>query len=165
TNEPNFSHRLDRGVLRTAARPNRSCADFNCAHFIAPHLDARANFIANFACAGEAFFLHAAERTGIWKTPVQSPGHTGKNWASLGTGFIADRDHVGEQLARFEDVEHGLSLLLRNINPDLAHRFHRQRVELSRFEPGTVRLELDAANLVEKRFRNLTPSAVMNKDV
>jgi hypothetical protein len=53
---------------------------------------------------------------------------------------------------------------LRNIDPDLAHRFDCQRVELSRLKAGTVRFELIAANLPEKRFSHLAASAVMDTD-
>jgi len=57
-----------------------------------------------------------------------------------------------------------VSLILRNIDPDLAYRFDRQRVEPPRFKPGAVRLKIIAANLFQKRFRHLAAGAVMNTD-
>ena len=82
----------------------------------------------------------------------------------LRIALVANRDHVGEQFAGFENVEHGLSLILRNIDPDLAHRFDGQRVERFRFEPRAVCFKQIDTDLVEKRFRHLAASAVMNTD-
>src|SRR5260370_37693855 len=104
------------------------CARLERAHFVAPDFNARANLVADFACAGEALFACTAERARIWKAPVQSPGHPGKDRAAFGATFVTYCDYVGEQLAGFENVEHGLSLILRNIHLDLAHRFDCQRI-------------------------------------
>ena len=135
------------------------------AHFVAPHLDVRADLVADLTRVGEALFMHPAERGGIGKTPVQPPSHTGEDGAALGATFVADGDHVGESgscRTGSEHVEYRLSLLLRNINPDLAHRFHCQRIELSWFEPGAVRFKMIAANFIKKRFGHLAAGAVMN---
>src|SRR4029450_3373497 len=140
------------------------CARLHRTYFVAPHLKARADLVTDFTCAAEALFTRAAERGRIWKTPVQSLGHTCKDWTTVRIALVADRDHVGEQFARSENVEHGLSLILRNIDPDLAPRFDCQRVEAPRFEPGAVRLKIMAANLLQKRFRHLAAGAVVNTD-
>ena len=95
---------------------------------------------------------------------MQSLGHTGKDRAAPGAAFVADRDHIGKQFTGFENVEHGLSLILRNIDPNLAHRFDCHRIESARFQPGAVRLEMIAANFVKKRFRHLAAGAVMDTD-
>ncbi len=134
------------------------------AHFVAPHFDARANLVADFPRTCEALVVCATERGRIWKTPVQSLGHARKNRTTLGGALVADSDYVGEQFARFENIEYGLSLILRNIDPDLAHCFDGQRVERSRFEPGAVCFKQIDTDLVEKRFRHLAASAVMNTD-
>src|SRR5439155_21050719 len=118
--------------------------------------------ITDFKYACEAFFACAAERSWIRKTPVQSLGHASKDGTTPRTALVADRDHVGEQLAGFENIEHGLSLILRNIHPDLAHRFHCQRIERAGFQPGAVRFKIIAANLVKKRFGHLAAGAVVD---
>jgi hypothetical protein len=157
--------RRSQSLFATQARSFRSePGRLRGAYLVAPHLDARTNLVADFACAGKPLFARAGKRGRIWKTPVQPLGHTGKNRAAFSAGFVADRDHVSEQLAGFEDVEHGLSLILRNINPDFAHRFDGQRVERSRLQPSAVRFELTAANLVKKRLRHLAAGAVVNTD-
>ena len=166
----NAEARMDQSRCRQGTKQDdqgrriESANRLNGTRLVAPHFKAGANLVADFARAGKALFVCAAERGWIWKTPVQSLGHTGKDRAALGAAFVADRDHVGEQFAGFENVEHGLSLILRNINPNLAHRFDRQRVESPRFEPSALRLKMIAANLFQKRFRHLAAGAVMDTD-
>src|SRR4029453_8399596 len=94
------------------------CARFHRTLFVAPHFNSRADLVADFAGAGEALLMCARQLGWIWKTPVQSLGDTSKDGTTLRTALVADRDRVGEQFAGFEDIEHGLSLILRNINSD-----------------------------------------------
>ncbi len=108
--------------------------------------------------------MRAGERGRIWKTPVQSRRYSGKDGTALGAGLVADCDDVGEKFARFEDAEHGLSLILRNINPDLAHRFDCNWVECARLQSRAVRFKIIAADIVEKRFGHLAAGAVMDTD-
>ena len=54
--------------------------------------------------------------------------------------------------ARSQMAEAFLKEILRNIDPDLAHRFDRQRVEPPRFKPGAVRLKIIAANQTHSVF-------------
>ena len=68
----------------------------NGTQLVAPHLNARADLVADFACAGEALFTAADEPGWIWKTPMQSFSHTREDWAPLGAALVAHRDHVGE---------------------------------------------------------------------
>src|SRR5213592_1853980 len=85
------------------------------AHFVAPHLDAGADLVADFTRARETFFACAGERGGIGKTPVQLHRCAGKDWTAFRAAFIADGDHIGESgscRTGFEDVEYGLSLLM-----------------------------------------------------
>ncbi len=126
----------NKGKSREGCLERIDCARFHRTYFVAPHLKARADLVADFTCAGEALFTRAGERGRIWKTPVQSLGHASKDGTTLRTALVADRDHVGEQFARFENVEHGLRLILRNIDPDLAHRFDCQRIELPGSSPA-----------------------------
>jgi len=122
----------------------------------------RPYLIPDLARACEALVARASERGRIGKTPVQSLGHPGKDWAAFGATFVTYCDYVREQLAGFENIEHGLSLILRNIHPDLAHRFDCQRVERAGFQPGAVRFKIIAANLVKKRFGHLAAGAVVD---
>ena len=113
---------ISRATARERSKRTRpqieSANRFNGAHFVAPHLNARANLIANSACTGEAFIVRAAERRWVRKTPVQSLCIAGKDRAAFGAALIANGDHVGKSRSRgtgFENVGHGLSLLLQNI--------------------------------------------------
>jgi hypothetical protein len=137
------------------------------AHFVAPHLDAGADLVADFARTSQALFISAVERCGIRKTPVQLLRHPGKDRTAFRAAFVADGDDIGESSrcrTGLAEVEHGLSLLLRNINADLAHRFDGQWIELPRFEPGAMRFKMIAAKFVEKGFRHLTAGAVVDAD-
>jgi hypothetical protein len=156
--------RLASAAKSAVARRIGSANCLNRTYFVAPRLDAGADLVADFACAGQALFTRAGEGRRIWKTPVQSFGHTREDRAPLGATLVAHRDNVGEQFARFEGIEHGLSLLVRNIDGDLAHRFDCQGVKRTGFQSGAVRLKLFAAKLIEKRFGHLAAGAVMNTD-
>ena len=71
----------------------------NGTQLVAPHLNARADLVADFTRAGEALFACASERSGIGKTPMQALGHTSKDRATVGATLITDSDRVGEQFA------------------------------------------------------------------
>ena len=87
---------MNYNIFVTRCRSVPSANRFNGAHFIAPYFDTRSNLIADLARSGEAFFARADECSRVGKTPVQSLRHTGKNRATLGVAFSADRDHVRE---------------------------------------------------------------------
>src|SRR4029077_2267814 len=70
----------------------QSLVGFHGAHFVAPHFDALANLVANFARTCEALFTRAGERGRIWKTPVHSRRYSGKDGAALGAGLVANGD-------------------------------------------------------------------------
>ena len=57
-----------------------------------------------------------------------------------------------------------MSLLLQNINADLAHCFDCQWIESAGFEPRAVRFKMIATDIVEKRFGHLAAGAVMGTD-
>ena len=57
-------------------------------------------------------FESAAELRWIGKRPVQPRCHAGEDWAPFGFRFVANGDDVGEQFARFENIEHGLRFVL-----------------------------------------------------
>ena len=71
----------------------------NGTQLVAPHLNARADLVADSTRDGEALFACASERGGIGKTPMQALGHTSKDRATVGATLITDSDRVGEQFA------------------------------------------------------------------
>ena len=111
--------------------------------------------------------MRAGQRGRISKTPVQSRRYSGKDGAALGAGLVADCDDVGESRSRgtgFKNVEHRLSSLVQDINPDLAHRFDCNWVECARLQSRAVRFKIIATNIVEKCFSHLAAGAVMDTD-
>ena len=53
-------------------------------------------------------FETAARLRRIGKRPVQPRCHAGKDGSPFGFRFVTNGDDVGEQFARFENIEHGL---------------------------------------------------------
>ena len=99
---------------------------------------------------------------------MQPCGYTREHRAALRFGLIANCYYVGKQLPGFEDVKDRLRPDTRDVHPDFLKRFHRQRVECSRFESGALCVKKLAANPVEKRCSHLAARAVMDaneKDV
>ena len=93
---------------------------------------------------------------------MQPRRYSRENRAAFPFGFAAHRNHEFENLARFPNIEHGLRLLLRDIDPNFPHYFDDERIDRAGFEPGALRFKVIAANGVEPRFRHLAPRAVMN---
>ena len=88
--------------------------------------------------------------------------HSGKDGATLGLGFTANRDDVLEYLACLPDIEDRLGLLLRQINPRFLHDLHDYGVHGPWLQAGARRLEIFRASVVEPRFRHLAARAVMD---
>jgi len=112
----------------------------------------------------EFSFRRAAEFRRIRKGPVQAPGYAGKDWTSSRFGFIANRDHVGEQLPGFKNVEHRPRFVLGNIDPDFAKHFYCERIQFTGFESGAFRFEKFPAAFVEQRRCHLTARAIVHAD-
>ena len=69
-----------------------------------------------------------------------------KNRTFLRAGFVAHRNDVGEELARYEHIENSLGFLFRNIHPGFRHHSHSQRIKRARFEAGALCFEIFATN-------------------
>ena len=108
------------------------------------------------------FFVRATELRWIGKRPVQSRRHAWKNWAAGSFRFVAHRDHVGEKLPRFENIEDRACFVFGNIDPDLAKNFNHERIEFARLESGALCFKEFAAMFVEQRRRHLAARAVMH---
>src|SRR5436190_6398583 len=76
----------------------------------------------------------------------------GEDWATARHGLAANSDDVGKELARLENIEHGLRFVLRNIEAGLAHHFHHERIQGAWFQAGALRCELGATDVVHERF-------------
>ena len=136
--------------------------------FLAEVFDPRANLLQNLACPGHLFFMRSGKLRWIGKWPVQPFRYTREHRAALRFGFTANCNYVRKQLPGFEDVKDRLRPNARDVDRDFLKRFHRQRVERSRFESGALRVKKLAANPVEKRCSHLAARAVMDaneKDV
>src|SRR6266508_4877173 len=67
-------------------RAPESTNGFHRTHFVAPHLDPRADLVADFACASEALFMCASCSPGSGKLQCNrlvTPGKMGQRWALL----------------------------------------------------------------------------------
>jgi len=133
-------------------------------NFSAPLLDFFLNDVAHFAGLCQFFFRRALKTGRVRETPVQPPGHTGKNRAAFRACLIANSDHVGKYFAGLEHIKHGLRLITGNINADFLHRLDDDRIEFARFESRAVRFKFVATDLVQKRLGHLAAVAVVNTD-
>lgn len=137
---------------------------FRRTNFRAPIVDLVVNLVADRTDLFELFVLRTSGLRGIGKAPMQSFRRSRKDRAFLRVGFVADGDDVGEKLARFENIENGLGFFFRNVDADLLHHGDREGIESARLEPGTVRFECIAAQMIEPRFGHLTARAVVHAD-
>ena len=136
--------------------------------FLTEVFDPRSNLLQHFACPGHFLVMRSCKLRWIGEWPVQPCGYTREHRAALRFGFTANCNYVRKQLPGFEDVKDRLRPNARDIYPDFLKRFHRQRVECSRFESGALCVKKLAANPVEKRCGHLAARAVMDaneKDV
>src|SRR6266478_6215799 len=85
-----------------------------------------------------------------------------KNRAPLRAGFVADRDHIGKAFAGLHRIEHRLRFVSRDVDPQFAHCFYNDWIELPRLETGAVGLKFFTAYLIEQRLRHLTAGAIVN---
>ncbi len=93
---------------------------------------------------------------------MQTRGHTGKDRATLRLRFAANSDDKWKKLTGFENIKHGLRFVSRNVDPDLAQRLHRQRIQFAWLEPGAVRFKKFGAHFIEQRRRHLAARTVVH---
>jgi hypothetical protein len=120
------------------------------------------DLLPNAARLVQSIFMRSGELRRIRERPMQSRRHPGENRTALGLRFIANGDHVGEQLSGFEDVEHGARFVFGNIDPTLVERFDRERIEFARLQAGAFRFKEFAAPFVQQRRRHLAARAVVH---
>src|SRR6266436_7610585 len=88
----------------------------------------------------------------------------GKNRATARLGLAANGDNVGEKLARFENIEDCLGLVLGNVEANFAHHFHDERIQRSRLQAGALGFKLSTTDVIQKRFGHLAARAVVDAD-
>ena len=93
---------------------------------------------------------------------MQASGHAGEDRATLRFRFTANGDNKCKELIAFENIEHCLRLVSRNVDPDFSQRFDGQRIQRAWFEAGAVRFKVFPADLVEQRRRHLATRAVVH---
>ena len=128
----------------------------------APILNRRPNFISNLPRPDQLLVVGAGNLRWIGKAPVQAFGWSGKDWTLLSTGFVTHSDDVSKELPGLEYIEDRPRFLFGNIDADLAHHFHRERIERVGFEASALRFEKLPTNLIEPCLRYLTARAVVH---
>src|SRR5439155_17156399 len=96
-----FSNNARRATRSSTGRGQR-------AMFVAETPDLIVDLVPNMARLVHFLFESAGRLRRIGKRPMQPGGHAREDWTPSGFRFVANRDHVGEQFARFENIEHGL---------------------------------------------------------
>src|ERR1043165_6573779 len=128
----------------------------------APTADFLFNRLPHLSSPDQLFFTCTLKTRGIWKAPVQSPGRAGKNRAALGAALIANGYHPVETLARSQQCRNGFGPVARKIEADFAHHFDDEGIEFAGFQPGALRFEVLAADLVKERLGHLAARAVVD---
>jgi hypothetical protein len=130
----------------------------------APIFDFGFDAVANFADACELCLSGALKGRWVWETPMKARSDAGEDGATFGAGLVANGDDVGESVAGFVHVEHGLGLIAGNVYADFLHNFDNDWIELSGLEAGAVGFKLFAANVVQVGFSHLAAGAVVDAD-
>jgi len=133
-----------------------------CAHFGTPALNLLFDSVPYTSSFLENLIRCSIKARGITKTPMQSRRNTWKNWTPFCAGFIANSDHVGKSLSRFEHVEHRLGLFPGNIDANLSHNLDNHRIEFAWFESCAVGLKIISTYLTQKRLCHLAPRAIVD---
>ena len=79
-------------------------------------------------------------------------------------GFVATGDHMAEQRAGLDVVEHTFRLIVGNINTHLQHRFDDNRIEFARLQSSAVRFKILAVDSVQDGSGHLAAGAIVNAD-
>lgn len=135
TNAPQLSYSRVFAAVRAKASQSapRVCSG---RLLLTPFRNLCPDFVADLPHARPLFFVRSGQGRRIGKTPVHTFGDARENWTFLSAGFIANGDDVGKKFSRFEDIEHRLRFLLRNIDADFLHRFDHERIQRSRSSPA-----------------------------
>ena len=97
---------------------------------------------------------------------MQPGGHAREDRASLGAGYVADGDDIGEDFAGFHDVPDCPGGIAGNVNADLLHGLNDNGVEPARLEPGAFDLKRAGAALFQKRLgHHLAAGAVVGMQI
>src|SRR5881275_3347707 len=87
-----------------------------------------------------------------------------EDWTFLGCFLVAYGDDVLENLAALPDVKNAFGFILRNVDADLRHCLHHQRIQFAWLKAGTLRVEPVACIMLQKSFAHLAASTIVHAD-
>jgi hypothetical protein len=82
-------------------------------HLGTPLFNVRSNFVTNLTRTFQPLLVIASQRRRIMEIPMESSGDARKDWATFGTCFIANGDHIREQIADLNTSNTDRVVLLR----------------------------------------------------
>ena len=82
--------------------------------------------------------MRAGELRRIIEWPMQSGGNARENRATFRLGFAANRHYKLERLAGFQNIEHALGGVLRDVDSEFLERFDNDRIDRAWLQTGTL---------------------------
>ena len=89
---------------------------------------------------------------------------TGKNRTAFRARAVANGDDMGETPSTAQHGLYAFGLVAGEVDADLLHGRHHERIELAGFQPGALRLKKIWAGAIEKRLGHLAAGAIVNAD-
>src|SRR4030095_14906110 len=85
-----------------------------------------------------------------------------EDWTFLGCILVAYGDDVLKNLAALPDIKNAFGFILRNVDADLRHCLHRQRIQFPWLKTGTLPVEAVACIMLQKLFAHLAASPIVH---
>jgi hypothetical protein len=87
-----------------------------------------------------------------------------EDWTFLGCFLVAYGDDVLKNLAALPDMKNAFGLILRNVDADLRHCLHGQRIQFAWLKTGTLRVEPVICIMLQKSFAHLAAPTIVHAD-
>lgn len=107
-------------------------------------------------------FVRAGKLGRIGKRPVQASHDSWEYRTFFSFGFVANRDDVGKQYPRLENVEDSARFIFGNVDSDFLQDLDRERIQFAWLETGAFPFEKVAATFVEQCRGHLAARAVVD---
>src|SRR4029453_12757845 len=85
-----------------------------------------------------------------------------EDWTLLRCFLVTHGDDVLKNLAALPSIKNAFGLILRNVDADLRHCLHRQRIQIAWLKTGTLGIEAVACIMLQKCFAHLATRRIMH---
>src|SRR5688500_12576026 len=100
--------------------------------------------------------MGARKRGWVGKVPFETHSGAWKDWAAAFWMIVlTNTNYITKRLAGFEYIKNALRAFVRNVDVDLAHGFHRERVQCTRLQPCAMGFKKITCDVVQPGFGHL----------